>query len=300
MSRPEFAPVEDDDELAPVVEEMPGSRRADAADYHGLELSFHGLELMLRQLKVPGMPVANLDIDEARRAQGRGALSERGHVVGNAFEAKELQHLGRVIAAAAAQPVARDEAAAGPQDPQDFGKYRRFVGNLDQGVLGKNHVETCRGERQRPRLHFDAAHPACESRALGPDSQALQQHGIDVDPDHRRGSVLGNQEFVYGAETAADVENFAAANVAALEYAGNLIGAAWGQKTVTPDDLQHRQHALVVFAGLARLANFCGFRSAHPSVISASNDFAPYTFSRASRMMAGCRAMARFFAVSNQ
>ena len=45
---------------------------------------------------------------------------------------------------------------------------------------------------------------------------------------------------------------------------------------------------------------FGACRLAHEAPSSASRALAPYTCSSASRMIAGCTAMARFFAASNQ
>src|ERR1700678_456328 len=135
MARPKFAALQYHDQLAPIVYEMLRPLCADAACDEGLPCAFHGLELTLRQLEVPGMAIANLDLDEPGVAQCRGALIERSHVVGDAFEPEELQHLGRIGLRAAPQPIAGDEPPARPQYSMDLGKDRLLIGNLHQRIL---------------------------------------------------------------------------------------------------------------------------------------------------------------------
>ena len=210
-------------------------------------------QFALGELEIPGIAVAHLDVDEARAAQGCGAVLERRHVVGDALEAEELHHLGRVGAVAAAQPVARQEAAAGTQYAVHLGEQRGLVGNLDDRVLREDDVEAAGRERQGPRLDAAALDPVAEPGARDPLVHLAQQARIDVDADHRARAVRGHEQLVDRAEAGTDVEHAAAADVTALEDAGHLLGAAGREEAIAPQQLQQRLHAVVVLADLARL-----------------------------------------------
>src|SRR5450631_25956 len=243
------------------------------------------------------MAVANSDVDESRGAQRGGALIDTRHVVSNAFEAEEFHHLGGIGAGSAAQPIARNESPAGAQHPQHFGIYRGLVRDLNHRVLGEDHIEARRRKRQRAHLNFLAADAL---REAGPFDALLhfgEKGWIDVDTDHRSRAVLLDQQLIDDSQTTADIEHLAVADAAAFQQPRDLVDAARRQEPVAPNDLQQRQHACVIFASFTRLTYFY---VAHCASISANSDFAPYTLPSASRMIAGCTAIARFRAASNQ
>ena len=163
--------------------------------------------------------------------------------------------------------------------------------------LEKTTSKLAAGKRQRARLDLLAADAIRQAGPLDAPLHFGEKGWIDVDSDHRARAVLRDQQLVDDAETAADIEHLAAADVAAFQQPRDLVGAARRQESVAPNDLQQRQHARVVFARLARPTYFY---VAHCASISVNSDFAPYTLSSASRMIAGCTAIARFRAASNQ
>ena len=61
-----------------------------------------------------------------------------------------------------------------------------------------------------------------------------EQGGVDVDPDHRPGAVLRDQQLIDRSQAAADVEDLAAADIAALEQTGEFLGAARATRTPRP------------------------------------------------------------------
>ena len=63
---------------------------------------------------------------------------------------------------------------------------------------------------------------------------SLDQRGIDVDADHRARAEPGDEQLVDGAQAAADIQDLAAADIAALEEAFQLIAAPGRQKSVAP------------------------------------------------------------------
>ncbi len=65
--------------------------------------------------------------------------------------------------------------------------------------------------------------------------------------------MAGDQEFINGTESTANVEHAAVRDVVPLEQARDLGGTAGGQKPLAPEELEQRLHARVVFADLARL-----------------------------------------------
>ena len=76
-----------------------------------------------------------------------------------------------------------------------------------------------------------------------------QQRGIDVDADHRGRVVVPAPAVSSMAPRPQPTSSTcAAADVASLEQARDLRGSARRQKSVAPDDLQQRLHAVVVFA----------------------------------------------------
>ncbi len=72
----QFAPLENERELAPIVDKVLRTLRADPADDYRIENATHGLELAPGQRQIPVVAIADLDVDESRGAQRGGALIE--------------------------------------------------------------------------------------------------------------------------------------------------------------------------------------------------------------------------------
>src|SRR5215472_6152907 len=112
MGRPQLSALEYPQHLPPVVDEMLGPLRADALADQRSQLAFERGELTPREPAIPCVAVAHLDLDEADAGERRSGLGHVRHVVGNAFEAEELEHLFRIRTAPVPQPIADDQPAA--------------------------------------------------------------------------------------------------------------------------------------------------------------------------------------------
>src|SRR5579871_385836 len=224
MPRTQLTALQHDDELAPVGNEMLRPGFADLARDEGMQWSLHALELAACEWQIPVVTVTDLDFDETRSPHESSTFLERCHVVGNAFQTKEFPHLSRVFARSATKPIARKKAPARPQHTQYLGEDRRLVWNLHHRVLREHHIEARGRKGQGPGLDTLAAYAVGETRSLDPPLHQFEQHRIDIDASHRAGAVLAHQKLIDHAEPAPDVEHLAAADVAALEHAGHLVG----------------------------------------------------------------------------
>ena len=138
--------------------------RADAVDDLCVERSFHRCEFALSQFEVPGVPVANLHVDEAGGAQ---AARSRASVA--MLYAMPSRRKNSIISGEYSAPPPRSQSLAmnrppGPQHAQDLREDRRLVGNLHQGVLGEHHIELASANGNGPAV-------TCTPR-IRPDSPA--------------------------------------------------------------------------------------------------------------------------------
>src|ERR1700690_2112723 len=92
----QFAALENEGELTPIVDEVLRTLRADPADDKRIEYASHGLELAPGERQIPVVTVAYFDIDESGGAQRGAVLIDLHHVVSDSFEPEEFHHLGRI------------------------------------------------------------------------------------------------------------------------------------------------------------------------------------------------------------
>src|SRR5260221_8209638 len=95
----------------------------------------------------------------------------------------------------------------------DLAENRQLVRNLDQRVLREDDVEARVGEWQWPRRDEDAADPGRQAGGADPDGHLREQRRVDVDADDAGRGVPVHEQLIDRAETAADVEDGAAAEV---------------------------------------------------------------------------------------
>ena len=101
-----------------------------------------------------------------------------------------------------------------------------FVGDVDDGVLGKDHVETGVTKQQRAGFDVHKVNPvadACLARAL---TRRLQNRCLDVYAGDLRCAVFTDQQAIDTTGPATDVQYMLAGKVFALKQPGKLIGSA--------------------------------------------------------------------------
>src|SRR5579862_2565509 len=148
MRGPQLPKLEDQHQLAPVIEEMASPLPADALDNQWPHLALQSCELSTCEVTVPIAPIVRLDPGEPRSSQNCSGLLHVGHVVSNALESEELEHVGGIRTTAAAQPVTHDQLPASTKHTIGIGEERCLVRNLHDGILGEIHVEATVRKRQ--------------------------------------------------------------------------------------------------------------------------------------------------------
>ena len=121
------------------------------------------------------------------------------------------------------QPVACGKCSARPQHPEDIGKQRLLVGDVNERILGKHHVETGVSKWQWPRFPAHEPRPFIEPLLFRPSRRQIDDRLLDVETGNLGRSIFARQEQRDAARAAADVENPLAGKVEAVDDPANLV-----------------------------------------------------------------------------
>jgi hypothetical protein len=124
------------------------------------------------------------------------------------------------------EPVRGHEPAAGFQDTKDLDHQVVLVGDVNDGILGKDDVEGFGREGQRTGGHLHAADPVRQSLA-GDQGAGVGKHAIlDINAADISGAVVADEGHIDAARAAADVEHRLAREMRASDEAGHFIRPA--------------------------------------------------------------------------
>ncbi len=193
------------------------------------------------------------------RADGVHLVERREDVVALAVLLRLADHLGvevvrddlrhqRDVAELVGRPRAED--AARLQHAEDVGEKRVLVRHVQQGILGKHHVEAGVAEGKPSRRRLDEINPP---REAAPPRTVARRHDhrlLHIEAGRVRGVVALHQVHRNTARSAADVEHGLSHQRHAGQYAVDFLGTAGRQVAFAPQRFEKADRGIVVL-GLA-------------------------------------------------